>query len=133
MMKIKQAYVTRENPAEIFSIIEDVLSTGPNTQVFVDDKIYRELRRNGSNYNVYSHNYSKGFHYEHDEDNFGGEEWLALTKGCYFDKVIARGSFIRNCNEYMQLVEFNSSKVRNYTHYLTGFKQLLLILFKPES
>ena len=51
-MKIKQAYVTRENPAEIFLLFFDVLSTGPNTQVFVDDKIYRELRRNGSNYNV---------------------------------------------------------------------------------
>ena len=131
-MKIKQAFVTRENPAEIFSIIEDVLSTRPNTQVFVDDKIYEELRRNGSDYNVYSHNYMKGFHYQHDDDNFGGEEWLALSEGCYFDKVIARGSFISNCNEYMQLVEFHSSKVKEYTHYLAGFKQLLLIHFQPE-
>ena len=132
-MKIKQTFVTRENPAEIFSIIEDVLSTRPNTQVFVDDKIYEELSRNGSDYNVYSHNYFKRFHYQHDNDNFGGEEWLALSEGCYFDKVIARGSFISNCNEYMQLVEFHSSKVKEYIHYCSGFKQLLLIRFKPES
>ena len=131
-MKIKQAFVTRENPAEIFSIIEDVLSTRPNTQVFVDDKIYEELSRNGSDYNVYSHNYTKRFHYHVDNDNFGGEEWLALSEGCYFDKVIARGSFISNCNEYMQLVEFHSSKVKEYIHYCSGFKQLLLIRFKPE-
>lgn len=39
-MKIKKAFVTRENPAEIFLIIEDTLSTRPNTQVFIDDKIY---------------------------------------------------------------------------------------------
>ena len=132
-MKIKQAFVTRENPAEIFSIIEDVLSTRPNTQVFVDDEIYKKLMYDGSDYNVYSHNYMKGFHYQHDDDNFGGEEWLALSEGCYFDKVIARGSFISNCNEYMQLVEFHSSKVKEYIHYLAGFKQLLLIRFKPES
>lgn len=131
-MKIKKAFVTRENPAEIFSIIEDVLSTEPNTQAFIDEKIYDELRRNGRDYNVYSMNYPKGFHYKH-TDNFGGEEWLALSEGGYFDKVIARGSFIHNCYEYMQLVEFRSSKVNAYTHYMTGFKQLLLIRFKPES
>lgn len=107
--------------------------TRPNTQVFIDDKIYEELERNGSDYNVYSYNYMKEYHYRHDDDNFGGEEWLALSEGCYFDKVIARGSFISNCNEYMQLVGFQSSKVKDYTHYLTGFKQLLLIRFKPES
>lgn len=103
-MKIKKAFVTRENPAEIFSIIEDVLSTRPDTQVFIDDKIYEELIRNGSDYNVYSHNYMKGFHYQHNDDDSGGEEWLALSEGCYYDKVIAKGSFISNCNEYMQLV-----------------------------
>lgn len=131
-MKIKQAFVTRENPAEIFSIIEDVLSTRPNTQVFIDDKIYYELRKNGTNYSVYSENYQKTFHYNVDNDNFGGEEWLALTEGYAFDKEIARASFICNCNEYMQLVEFHSSKIKKYTHYCAGFKQLLLIKFKPE-
>ena len=131
-MKIKKAFVTRENPAEIFLIIEDTLSTRPNTQVFIDEKIYEELRKNGSDYNVYSYNYMKGFHYWHNEYNFGGEEWLSLSEGCYFDSVIARGSFISNCKEYMQLVEFHSFKVKNYTHYLAGFKQLLLIRFKPE-
>ena len=131
-MKIKRAFVTRENPAEIFSIIEDVLSTRPNTQVFIDDKIYEELRKNGPDYNVYSYNYPKGWHYHHHDDDFGGEEWLGLSEGCYFDKVIARGSFINNCNEYMQLVEFQSPKVKDYTHYLTGFKQLLLIRFSTD-
>lgn len=75
----------------------------------------------------------KGFHYHHDYENFGGEEWLALSEGSYLDKTIARGSFISNCKEYMQLVEFHSSKVKNYTHYLTGFEQLLFIRFEAES
>lgn len=132
-MKVKQVFVTRKNPAEIFSIIEDVLLTEFNTQVFIDDKIYEELRRNGSDYNVYTNNYMKGFHYHHDYENFGGEEWLALSEGSYLDKNIARGSFISNCKEYMQLVEFHSSKVKDYTHYLTGFKQLLLIRFEAEA
>ena len=132
-MKIKQAFVTRENPAEIFSIIEKELSQKPDTQVFIDNEIYEELCRNGSDYNVYSPNYVKRFHYQHDVDNFGGEEWLALSEGCYFDKVIARGSFISNCNKYMQLVEFHSSKVKEYIHYCSGFKQLLLIHFESEK
>ena len=132
-MKIKKAFVTRENPAEIFSIIEDVLSRKPNTQVFVDNNIYNELRRNGTDYKVYSENYAKGFHYWHDEDNFGGEQWLVLSEGYKFDKTIARASFIGNSNDYKQLVEFNSQKVKEYIHYLAGFKQLLLIQFKDES
>ena len=131
-MEIKQVYVTRENPAEIFSIIEDILSTNLNTQVFVDDKIYVELSKNDSDYNVSSPNYMKGYHYYHDNENFGGEEWLKLSEGCASDKVIAIGSFIKNTKEYMQLVNFKSSKIKNYTHYMAGFQQLLLILFKPE-
>lgn len=117
-MKIKQAFVTRENLASIFSIIEAVLSTIPDTQVFVDDIIYFELRRNRSDYNVDFHNMENRDYFE------GGE--------LYFDEVIARASFISYCTGYMQLVEFHSSKV-NYTHYLKGFKQLLLIRFKPEE
>ena len=132
-MKIKHAFVTQENPAEIFSIIEDVLSINPNTQFFVDNEIYEKLKRNGSNYHVFFKNYQKGFHYQHYKENFGGEDWLALTEGCAFDKVIARASFISNCKEYMQVVEFHSSKIKDYTHYLEGFKQLLLIRFKKES
>lgn len=131
-MKVKKVYVTRKNPAEIFSLIEQELSTKPNTQVFIDYKIYEELQKNGSDYHVYSYNYMKGYHYYHDDDDFGGEEWLALSEGCYFDKVIARGSFICNAKGYMQLVNFDSSKVKDYTHYWAGFHQLLLILLKPE-
>ena len=127
-MKIKQAIVPRKNPTKIFSIIEDVLSTSPDTQVFVDDEIYEELTRNGTYYHVYPKNALKGFHYNEDE-----EEWLDLSEGCYFDKTIASGSFISNCNGYMQLVEFHSSKVKRYIHYLTGFEQLLLIRFKKVT
>ena len=130
-MKVTKAYVARKNPAEIFSIIENILSTNLNTQIFIDNTIYEELKKNGSDYNVYAHNYLKGSHYESD-DFFRGEQWLALSEGDYFDSVIAKGSFVSNCNDYMQLVEFNSSKVKNYTHYLTGFNQLLLIHFQPE-
>lgn len=131
-MKVKKVYVTRENPAKIFSLIEQELSIEPNTQVFIDDKIYEELKRNGSDYHVYSDNYMKGYHYYHSDDDWGGEEWLSLSERYAFDKRIARGSFVSNSKEYMQLVNFDSSKVKDYTHYLAGFNQLLLILFKPE-
>ena len=129
-MEIKEVFVARENPADIFSIIEEELSTNPDTQVFIDNNIFYELRSHGRDYNVSSPNYSKCPHYCEEV----GEHWLALQKGyIIFDKVIARGSFISNCNEYMQLVEFHSSKIKHYTHYLAGFNQLLLILVKSES
>ena len=131
-MKIKKAFVTRKNLAEIFSIIEDSLLKKPNTQIFIDEKIYTKLKKNGEDYNVFSHNYAKRSHYNHGIDNSGGEEWLVLSEGCYLDSVIARGSFINNCKGYMQLVEFHSSKVKNYIHYYAGFKQLLLIQLKNK-
>jgi hypothetical protein len=133
-MKVKQVYVTCENLADIFLIIENTLLTMPDTQIFIDYKIYEELKKNGLDYNVFHPNYHKGWHYWHDDyNNFGGEEWLALTKNGVLNKVIARGSFIANTKEYMQLVKFNSPKVKEYVHYLVGFKQLLLILFKPKK
>ena len=138
-MEVKTVLVSRDNPAEIFSIIENELVDNPNTQVFIGGEIFKKLRF-GSGYHVRTSNYSKCFHYAHDEDNFGGEEWLELygekvldSEGYYHQKTIARGSFISNCNKYMQLVEFHSSKIKRYCHYLTGFKKLLLIEFNEES
>lgn len=130
-MKIKEAFVTLEKPTEIFSIIESTLSTNINTQVFVDTRIYDELMKNGWHSNVYSPNCEKTFHYWHDSDNCGGENWLSLTTGGSEGSLIAIGSFISNCKEYMQLVEFSSSKVNSYTHFLVRFKQLLLIKLRP--
>ena len=131
-MKVKEVFVTRENPTEIFSVIERELLERPNTQVFVDVKVYEELKWNQSN--VSSQNYGNGFHYYQDrEDGSGGPTWLELCKSKFPYKGIARGSFISNCKGYMQLVEFHSAKVEEYIHYLTGFNQLLLIKFKPNS
>lgn len=135
-MNVKEVYVTREKLADIFGIIESVLSTRPNTQVFVDNKIYEELLKNGLNYHVSPHNYMKTGHYSYNHENsFGGEKWLELTDGPMYrrgSQKIASASFIDNTKEYMQLVEFRSSKVKSYVHYLAGFKQLLLILLKTE-
>ena len=133
-MKIKEAFVTPDNLTEIFSVIERELSARPNTQVFIDVKIYEELRWKRSKLNVSSPNYSNGFHYYSDrEDGSGGPTWLELYKPEPPYKGIARGSFISNCKGYMQLVEFSSAKVKEYIHYLTGFNQLLLIQIKPNS
>ena len=135
-MEVKQVYVTRENPGKIFSIIEDELLEQINTQIYVKNEIYLAMSKNGYNYHVFSKNYTKGYHYYHTNDEngyFGGEKWLELSEGCAFDKEIARASFISNNNEYMQIVDFNSSKIPNYKHYLVGFQKLLLIQFEPKS
>lgn len=135
-MEVKQVYVALENPGKIFSIIEDELLEQINTQIYVKNEIYLAMSKNGYNYHVFSQNYTKGYHYYHTNDEngyFGGEKWLELSEGCAFDKEIARASFISNDNEYMQIVDFNSSKIPNYKHYLVGFQKLLLIQFEPKS
>ena len=42
-MIVKQAFVTRENPRETFSIIEKTLTSRPNTQIFVSKEIVKDL------------------------------------------------------------------------------------------
>ena len=128
-MKVNEVRVERRNPAEIFSIIEYELANEPNTQVFISNEIYHELRENNIKYHIFFPNYLKGYHYFHDRDNFGGEVWLKLTKGNASAEEIARASFISNNTDYMQLVDFKSSKIKDYTHYLRGFEKLLIITF----
>ena len=129
-MEIIKAFVTREKLVEVFSIIDKELSAEPNTQVYIENNIYYSLRKLGYKHNIYSYNFMKGSHYDKSEDGFGIEEWIGLSDGCYLDKVIAKASFVSNCSEYKQLVQFDSSKVKDYKHFLTGFKKLLLIQFE---
>lgn len=129
-MEIIKAFVTREKLVEVFSIIDKELLKEPNTQVYIENNIYYSLRKLGYKNNIYCYNFLKGSHYACSEDGFEKEEWIGLSDGCFLDKVIAKASFVSNCNEYKQLVQFNSSEVKDYKHFLTGFKKLLLIQFE---
>lgn len=126
-MKIKEEYISIGNAKEIFSIIATTLQENENTQVYLSIEIFNELERNGHKYNVFTPNYVKTFHYYHDSDNFGGESWLQLTENYALSKTIARASFINNCKGYMQLVQFEGFEIKEYTHFLTGLKQILFI------
>lgn len=132
-MKVKEVYVSRDNPKEMLYIIEEELMKNKDIQVFIDSKIFQDMRRDGHNYSVYTPNIMKTHHYAHDNDNFGGEDWLSLTEGTAFDKTIINASFISNCNDYMQLVQLNSKKVSKYTHFCQGFTKLLLIHYENDS
>ena len=121
-MKVKQAYVTREKPEEIFSIIEDTLSSEPNTQVFVDKKIYNQLCAK-----IYSPNIlDTTYHYFENQ-----VKWFEICDRK--SKLLSHASFVSNTEEYVQLVEFISPKFdEEYIHYFAEFRQLLLILVKPK-
>ncbi len=130
-MNVSEIYLGTKDFAKIFSIIEKTLTEEPNTQIFVDDKIYNELHKNGLNYKVYHHNYSqKGNYGEFDGCSFTLEEWLSLHEEQYFSKKIASASFVSNCKGYKQVVRFNSKQIEGYLNFIAGFKQLLLILAK---
>lgn len=121
-MEFKQAFVSLKNPEKIFSIIEDTLSSQPDTQVFVDEKLYKQICAKLYSPNILDSTY----HY------FEGQvEWFELHDRK--NKILYHASFVSNTEEYVQLVEFNSPKVSEYIHYLSGFKQLLLILVKPKE
>lgn len=56
-MIVKQAFVTRENPRETFSIIEKTLTSRPNTQIFVSKEIVKDLPlTNALGGSVYAYN-----------------------------------------------------------------------------
>ena len=127
-MKIKQMYVTRKNPEKIFKLLKEELIKQPNTQVFIEEDIFQKLFF-GWEMHVYQTHCQKSFHYN---DSFYSETWLKLTKGNAHAETVAMASFITNCEGYKQLVQFNSQGVC-YTHYCTGFEQLLLIMFEPAN
>lgn len=129
-MNVKEAYISIGNEEEIFCIIAETLKGNLNTQVYVATEVFGELDRNGHNHHVFKTNYYKTFHYSHDGDNFGGETWYQLTAGNAFSETIARASFISNCQGYGQLVQYVGEGIKEYTHYISGFEQLLLIYYK---
>lgn len=49
MIKLKKAYVARNCPEGIFSIIEKNLRRDPNIQIFVENKIFNDLMWHNSN------------------------------------------------------------------------------------
>jgi len=119
-MRIIEKTVSLENAEMIFEIIADVLTKNINAQVFIDDKILDELR-SSRKHHVSNPNYEKTFYYHHEQDGYGGEEWYDFNQE---GKKRAVCSFISNCNGYGRLVEF---KQLGYTHFMVGFKYLLLI------
>lgn len=125
-MQFIENSVKLDHAEKIFDIINQTLSDNINTQVFVANPILTELTKNNLEHHVFQPNYSKTFHYYHDDDNFGGEEWYELTEGRGCDQAIARASFIGNCKGYQQLVEFHNDKLE-YTHFLVGIEQILFI------
>ena len=124
-MKVIEETVRLDEAIKVFDIIEQVLKEEKNTQAFVDISLYEELQRNGAKYHIYGANFERSFHYS--DDNYNGDEkWLNHTVGGAFYETIRKASFIENCTDYMQLVQFESDGL-GYTHFEQGFKQLLLI------
>ena len=110
-MIVKQAFVTRENPRETFSIIEKTLTSRPNTQIFVSKEIVKDLPlTNALGGSVYAYN---EYYKEESQDTsiFG---FAPITK------------------EYMHLAIYYSREHRiEYCHYGACLKKLLLIDFEP--
>lgn len=116
-MIVKQAFVTRENPRETFSIIEKTLTSRPNTQIFVSDEIVKHLPFTGALGSVYAYN----------EDFM---HWCGYYKEESQDTSIF--GFAPITKEYMHLAVCHScERGIEYYHYGAGFKKLLLIDFEP--
>lgn len=71
-MRIKQMYVTRKNPEKIFKILKEELGRQPNTQVFIEEEIFKKLFF-GWEMHVYQTHYQKSFHYNYEQDSLDGE------------------------------------------------------------
>ncbi len=117
-MIVKQAFVTRENPRETFSIIEKTLTSRPNTQIFVSKEIVKDLPlTNALGGSVYAYN----------EDFM---HWCGYYKEESQDTSIF--GFAPITMEYMHLAIYYSREHRiEYCHYGACLKKLLLINFEP--
>ena len=127
-MQVKEVYVSINQAEKIFEVIRQSLSETKDIQIFVANKLIKELQGNGVKHHVYEFNGPGCYHYNKDDDGFGGETWYGYHEGHAFSPLISSASFISNCTDYYQLVEFLNKKVPSeYLHYRVGFKELLLI------
>lgn len=126
-MEVIEKAVRLGEAVKVFDIIEQVLREQIDTQVFVDNDLYAELIWCGSKDHVYLENFNSpsSSHYPNDNPNCY-EIWLNHTVGCASDTTIHKASFINNCTNYMQLVQFEAEGL-GYTHFEQDLKQFLLI------
>ena len=123
-MQVKEKKVSIQQAEKIFELIIQELNITKNIQIFVEKELVKELRMNGAKHKVYSITGSKSYHYYKDSDEMGGEIWYEYHSG---NKVYS-ASFVSNCKEYFQLVEFPKlDNSTGYIHYIEGFDELLLI------
>lgn len=119
-METIEKAVKLSEAVKVFDIIECVLKEERSTQVLVSSALYLELYKNGKNYGVYHSHLVKTSHYN------DAEEWLNHATDKSLNEPIHLASFIKNCAEYMQLVQFEASDL-NYDHFDLGLKQILFI------
>lgn len=122
-MEVIEETVSLNEAVQVFDIIEQVLREQSSTQILVANALYLELSLNGSNYHVYHSHLVKVSHYGN------SEEWLNHAVDDSFSETIHLASFIKNCAEYMQLVQFEADGL-NYDHFDLGLKQILFIEVK---
>ncbi len=123
-MKVEEMYVSITQAERIFEVINQSLSVTKYIQIFVTKELIEELQRNGAEHHVYPFNGPCCFHYNKDDDKSGGEIWYGYHESDLSSPLVFSASFISNCSDYYQLVNFPSA---NYLHFTAGFKKLLLI------
>ena len=123
-VKVREAYVPRSNPKEVFKIIEDHLVKNINTMVYVENSIFKELDMNGHKYNVYNSNRMSNYDYE---------EWLEYTGNTAYDDPIYLAGFGENSENYMQIMDFESEKIDDYEFCFVRLEELLVIDWKKKE
>lgn len=81
----------------IFKIIAEELSENVNTQVIIDVNILKKFERNGSEYNVYMHNWL---------DDFEVSEWYTLHEKYAYSPIISNLGTKLFGHNYEQLTRF---------------------------
>ena len=102
---------------ELSNFIYDTLKECMDSQIFIVNSIVSTLKSNDL---LYKKNYTKGFHYEHDNNMFSRER--------PFDFVGGKCSifFLDNCEGYMQVSYFHKEDIE-YVNYIHGMRQIVFI------
>lgn len=125
---LKQITLDLKKVEQLASIIEKELIQCLDTQIFVEQDLLNEIRKNNVEHHIFAHNYfSPGFHYEEDVI-----EKYGFHKGHAYSDLNAQIHFVSNCSGYHQVCLFSSKQIEEYRHYRHGMKQIIIIHAEKE-
>ena len=124
-MIMKRVPLKLSELGKLRNVIVDLLFKEKDVQVFVDKKLFEEIRYNFFDYDMEPAEEGESRHYASSMQHF----YSFLNKKGRVEGHIA---FIENAKDVMQVSEFQDGNFK-YIHYLCGMRKVVIICEKKEE